>query len=325
MADQDDFTFDEQDSDSEEWYEEEPEKKKKGGSRSRTLFLLLLLVALAGGGYYYTMIMPADDDGPAATPKVVVNVKKKAIAMPVKPKAISKPAPVAIGKTAKVVALPATKPVVAPAAKSAKVAAEPAPLSVQKKQVPTPMPAKVADQPAPAKPAVESKKVFEAPAESKPVKVAMAAKGPYSLTVGTYLLASSVKGVSKKIRAFGYEPVITPVKRKITMTRLKVGTYSKADALAKMAELKTVAPGVFSLKKGNMVSVYVGSYLILDKARRFADTLFKSGIKLIEEPVQIEKILQRVTFGAFASADAAGEVGRQASSKGIEAKVYKNR
>lgn len=329
MADQDDFTFDEQDSDSEEWYEEEPEKKKKGGSRSRVLFLLLLLVAIAGGGYYYTM-MPAGDDGPAAPPQKVVTLKKKPVAMPAKP---MEPKPVTAPTAPAKVESPADEKMASPPAKveakdlpePAKVAAKPVAMPVKKDPAPV-------TSTAPEKPVAEAtpkmvapKPVFETTGQSEPVKVAAPAKGAYTLTVGTYLLQSSVDGVTKKIRVFGYEPVTTPIKRKVTMTRLKVGTFPLAEAASRKKELKSVAPGVFGIQKGKMETVYVGSYLVLDKARRFADTLYKKGINLEEESVQIEKTLQRVTFGAFASSDEAKSIGRQAAAKGIEAQVYKNR
>ena len=333
MADQDDFTFDEQDDDSEEWYEEEPEKKKKsGGSRSRTLFLLLLLVAIAGGGYFYTM-MPADDDGPAAPSKVVVKVKKKAISMPAKPQA-TKPAPVESSAKAEVKSEMPTevKPEAKPSAESiakpvpAKMAEKPAPVPDRVEKAPMPTPVKVVAKPEPTVMADASKKVFESPAATQPANVASMATGPYSLAVGTYALQSSVNGVTKKIRSLGYEPIITPVKRTVSMTRLKVGTFPLVEAAARKADLKSAVPDVFSIRKGKMESIYVGSYLNLDKARRFADSLYSShAIRLTEEPVEVKKTLLRVTFGAFASEDAAKDTGRQAAAKGIETKVVKNR
>ena len=321
MADQDDFTFDEQDSDSEEWYEEEePKKKKSGGSRSR-LLLLLLLVAIAGGAYYYFMILPMDSPGPAAPPKAVVKMPKKPMNMPAK-QPISKPAPAPVEQTAK--EEPA-KDQPAPAPTKMPVAPKP----VQADAEPAKMPMKVAENPAPAAPApapvpkqeIEPKKIFETPQP----KAVSAPGGAYTLTAGTFLLDSSVKSVSKKIRSLGYEPVLKPVKRKVSMTRLKVGSYPLAEASVKKAELKSVAPGVFGIRKGNQETVYAGSFLVLDKARRQADKLYAKGVKVEEESTQVEKTLQRITFGSFATSDAASDAGRQAVAKGVEAKVVKNR
>lgn len=329
MADQDDFSFDEQDSDSEEWYEDEPEKKKKksGGSRSR-LLLLLLLVAIAGGAYYFLM-MPQDNGGPAAPPKAVVSVKKKMVAMPVRQK-VDKPVTAPAENVSMAEKAPGEQPAEmkpkGPAPVKMPVAGVPKPAEKQQDSAPVPTAMAAPAAPAPAKPVPEpTKQVFEKPEVSKPAMVSGVAEGAYSLTAGTYLLDSSVKRVSKKIRALGYEPVMTPVQRKVTMTRLRLGSYSHAQAAAKKAEMKSVAPGVFGIRKGDKETVYVGSYAVLDKARRFADSLFAKGIKVEEEPIQVVKTLQRVTFGSFADSAAATTAGRQVAAKGVEAKVIKNR
>lgn len=317
MADQDDFTFDEEESDSEEWYEEEEPKanKKGGGSRSRLLLLLLLLVVIAGGAYYYFMILPMDE-GPAAPPKAVVKVNKKPVAMPAPhPEAKPMPAPIPAEKTAETA--PAKMPVAAPKPAAPVTAPNPAPVPAPEKIATTP--AKPAES---VKPVESAKDVFEKPAETMP---APAVTGAFTLTAGTYLLDSSIKSVSKKIRALGYEPVLTPVKRKITMTRLKLGTYPLDEAATQLARLKAEDPDAFGIRNGNMESVYAGSYLIIDQARRFADKLYAKGIDLSEEPVEVVKTLQRVSFGSFADNASAGAAARQAKAKGVEAQVMKNK
>ncbi len=321
MAEQDDFTFDEQESDSEEWYEEEPEKKaKKGGSRRRLLLLLLLLLVIAAGGYYF-MMMP-QDEGPGAPPKAVVKVKKQPVAMPAKPP-VGKPAPASPekGTQEQPAEKPEPKPMPVKAADTAPQPAQPAPAGVAEKPAPAPAPSPAA---APVKPEAETAKVFETPAE-KPAADLRATGGAYTLTAGTFLFDSSVRNVSGKIRALGYEPVVSPVKGKVSMTRLKVGTYPLAEAAAKKAELKPLAPGVFGIREGEKETVYAGSFLVVDKARHFSDRMYARGIRLEEVPVEVEKTLQRVTFGAFADTDAAATAARQARSGGVEAKVVKNR
>jgi len=330
MSDHDDFTFDEEESGSEEWHEEEPVKKRKkgGGSRTRLLVLLLLLIVIAAGAYYF-LLMPPADGGPAAPPRAVVSVKKQPVAMPER-KPINPPvsAPAPAGQEAKTDEPVASAPAApAPAAMPDQAAGQPTPV-----EAPAPAPAPVAEQPAsapspsaaaavPVPPAPAPVAVFEKPAEVKPAMV----DGAYTLTAGTFLLDSSVRNVSKKIRALSFEPVLKPVKRKITMTRLKVGTYPLTEAAAKIAKLKSTAPDVFGIRKGDMETVYVGSYAVLDKARRYADTLYTKGVSVTEEPVEVEQTLQRITFGAFADMEAAESVRRQADAKGIDAKVVKNR
>jgi len=334
MADQDDFTFDEQDDDSEEWSEEESDKKGKGGwSRRRLMLLLLLLVVIAAGGYYYTMMPP--DDGPTAPPKAVVKVEKKPIAIPAKPEQKksapvqqleNSPEPVNPQKSIPVTGQQAGKKtdVAADGAETASGTVQSTPsemspgttASEEEKAI-----SETAEQKT-AEPAT-SPQVFETSTGAKPEAAQPA--GAYSLTAGTYLLDSSVKSVSGKIRAFGYKPVTHPVKRKVSMTRLKVGTFPVPEAERRKAELKSIAPGVFGITEGDTETVYAGSFLILDKARRYADKLYVQGIKLEEVPVEVEQTLHRVTFGSFATKDAAREAARQAAADGVEAKVIKNR
>lgn len=323
MADKDDFSFDEEESEldsgqeSEDWGDYEPEKK--GGSK-RLIYLLLLLLVLAGGAAAYFFLL-APEDGPSS-PVTVVNVPSKPVATPM-PKPIGaikpaespesqKPAPVPVP------ADPVQEPVAAkpaaevPAAEVpvAKMPKAPAPAPVAKPQ-PTPT-----DKPAPvaAKP-----KLFEPETTAQPVMA-----GDYTLSAGAFLMQSSVDGVVKKIRKLGYQPKVQPIKRKVEMTRLLVGVYSPDVATRKLREVKKITSGAFSLNKGSKTAVYAGSFVVLDKARVFADTsLTNSGIRVTEEPVQIDQTLQRVTFGSFVSRAEADKVSREVAGKGLEAKPVK--
>jgi hypothetical protein len=326
MADKDDFTFDEEESgvdseqESEDWGDYEPEKKK--GSK-RLLYMLLLLVVLVGGAAYMFLLAPADGPSP---PVNVVKAPRKTIATPM-PKAApaSQPAkatvPVATPDQAKTVAAPAP-PVPAPTPTPTALPATPvkstpaAPVVVKVEPPPAPVPV--------AKPAApEAAEVKPKLFESKPAPAPMAA-GNYTLSAGAFVMQSSVNGVTKKIRKLGYEPEIQELKRKIEMTRLLVGVYSHAIAAKKLATVKKVASGAFSLNKGSKTAVYAGSYLVLDKARVFADTtLSENGIRVTEEPVMIERILQRVTFGSFASRADAAKASQKVAAKGLEAKPAK--
>ena len=128
----------------------------------------------------------------------------------------------------------------------------------------------------------------------------------------------------KKIRKLGYEAKIQNIKRKIPMTRLLVGVYPADVAAKKMRQLKRVAPGAFTLNKGGQTYLYAGSYLVLDKARIFADTvLSKNGTRVTEEPAEIDRTLQRVTFGSFASKADALKISREAAGQGLDAKLSK--
>jgi outer membrane biosynthesis protein TonB len=329
MADKDEFMFDEEDdtgfdsaeepAESEDWDDYEPEKK--GGSK-RTLYLLLLLLVLLGGAAYVLFLAP--DDGPSS-PVKVVKVARKPIAKKMPKPPTSKPAtaPVKAAADKPAAAQPvsvAKSPAVEPAPKPvAPVVAKPAPESKAKTDVaPQSKPeAKVADVVTPkSEPAQVKPKLFESksPAPS-------AVSGDYTLSAGAFVLQSSVDGVLKKIRKLGYKANIQNIKREITMTRLLVGVYPAEIAAKELRRVKRVTSGAFSLNKGGKTAIYAGSYLVLDKARVFADTvLSRKGIRVTEETVKIERNLQRVTFGSFASRADAVKASQEAAGQGLDAK-----
>ena len=329
MADKDDFTFDEEESnlgseqESDDWGDYEPEKKS--GSK-RLLVMLLLLLVLAGAAVYLFVLAP--DDGPSS-PVQVVNVPNKPVATPMPkpvpmpvPAPMPKPAPVDPQSKTPVPTVESAKPTPEPA-QPGKVSETPAVPVVASPTSATPEPTKpvVVAKPEPAPMSTPPKpKLFEAQTQAKPV-----ATGPYTLSAGAFAMKSSVNAVVKKIRKLGYEPDIQPITRKVDMTRLLVGVYSPDVAEKKLVEVKKVSPGAFKLNKGKKTAVYAGSFLVLDKARVFADTILtKNNIHVTEEPVKIDRTLQRVTFGGFASRDEAVKTAGDLSRKGLDAKPVKN-
>ena len=158
-----------------------------------------------------------------------------------------------------------------------------------------------------------------------PPAAATVARGEFTLRAGAYLLPSSLASVEKTVRKLGYEPVTTPVRHKVAMTRLKVGTYPPAGAKAELAALAKVAPDAFMLTHDGQATVYAGSYLFLDEARSYADRLFSQGIRVEEEPVQVEETLQSVSFGDFADRQAAQTAAAKAKAAGLDATVVKRR
>jgi cell division septation protein DedD len=320
MDDKDEFTFDEEE-DEESGFDSEEESEdwdgyeteKKGGSK-RLIYLLLLLLVLAGGAGYVLFLSP--DDGPSP-PVNVVKAPRKPIAAPMPKPAMAKPA---------TVPAQAVKPVTAAASPKAD---QPKPVAAKPSSVPVPdAPAVVKAKPEPkAVAAVTPKpaptqvkpKLFE----SKPTPTPVMA-GDYTLSAGAFVMQSSVDGVLKKIRKLGYEAQIQKIKRKIPMTRLLVGVYPAEVAAKKLRQVKKVTSSAFSLNTGSKTAVYAGSYLVLDKARIFADTvLSRNGIRVTEEPAKIERTLQRVTFGAFATRADALKVSREAAGRGLDAKPAK--
>jgi hypothetical protein len=337
-AGEDNFSFD-SDEDSEEVVEDDSadwdgfDPEKKSGSK-RLLYLLLLMFVLLGGAVYVLFLAPAD--GPSPPVKVVT--------APRKPVATSMPKPIA-APVPKPVAAPVPKPVAAPVPKpaqpekSATVTVSPSPVEVKEtSSLPAKPEAVVAEKsltPAQSPDVLtesnsESNETVEPEAEVAKTEpklfesrsaTAPAAEGAYTLSAGAFALQSSVDGVLEKISKLGYQGSIQKLHRKIPMMRLLVGVYSADTAAKKLSQVKQITDGAFSLVKGDKVAVYAGSFFVLDQARIFADrTLYKSGIRVTEEPVEVDQTLQRVTFGSFASKDDAAKISLKASGLGLDAK-----
>ncbi|MBW6512708.1 MAG: SPOR domain-containing protein [Desulfuromonadaceae bacterium] len=304
--------------------EEKPQQTKASrgaggkGSQTRLLVLLLLLVVLGVGASFYLGIIPGMPE-PAQQAPVTQQVKRQAIAKPetssVQKQAIPKPPestqkPVAVVKpvptkeTKKVVEeqVPA-QPVAAVASQpmvKKTVAATTAVPSVKPQPVTTVLPVKSAD-----KPAVKKQKL-----------------GNYTVQVGTFLIPDSVKKARNVIRKLGFDPVVTDVRQAVNMTRLRADVYpDKAAAVARVKQLKSVAPDSFYLQVGAEYHVYVGSFFNIDTGRRFADHLYTRGILLEEEEVSIVKTLKQVSFGQFVEKKEADQAAAKARKKGLDAQV----
>lgn len=267
------------------------------GSRTRLLLLLLLLVVLGGAGYFFYFGLP-EPPAPAPPP---VPVKKKPIALPAPPP--SAPAPEKV-------------PVAAPAAgkeqpgKAAAVAPAPA-AAAPAVSAPTAAKAPAAVKAAPP----------AAPARKAPVAVAT---GPYTLQAGAFLLKENLRAAEQKVRLLGYEPRVQTVRRSMPMTRLRVGTFPAEEGQARVQALAPQAPDAFCLRSGEQVTVYAASYYDLDRARIFADRLYEQGIRVEEEPAQVEVTVSMLSFGAFADRTAASEAAAKAKRAGLEVSVGKN-
>lgn len=323
MSEMDDFGFDEEtpEEEIEDWGGDE---EAKGGGRTRLLLLILLLVVLAGAGVWFFVLAPADGPSP---PVQVVSMPKKPVAMPAQPSTQAPAKP----QTAAPAVAPAPSPAQPATTAGAPTTQTATPAAAAK---PAPTPAAVA-KPAPAtaqttEPAVKTvtvqpKTAATAAPATRPV--AVASGDAYTLNAGAYLLKSNVDDLAKRIRSAGYEPVLTPVTRKVKMLRLLVGRYPTAlDGARKLKEVKRFAPDAFTITRGSSVSVYVGSYVSREKARAYADRLYdKRGLQLQEEEALIKESLQQVTFGAFATSEEAKAVARQLSGNGISAQPQARR
>lgn len=273
----------------------EPARK---GLPQRTLLLgLLLLLALGGGGYYYLNSSPPPQSKPAAP-------VKKVKVQPTKPV----PAPVAAGKPAGP----------APAATAPAKASQPVPVA-------PPAPA-AAVKPASAIPvakAAPAVAVPEAKREAVAPTVLPAGRQPFTLSAGAFLSQKHQRETEKKIHRLGYKPKVQTTYSMVPMTRLRLGVYDPATAQKRSQELSALCPDLFTLKQGDKVALYAGSYQSLDQARSFADQLYLRGIHVDEETVSLRMPLKKISFGSFASHTAAEKAAKRAAAAGLTAQVVK--
>ncbi len=327
MEDKDEFTFEEEENsfdsvqESDDFGDYEP--VKKGGSK-RLVYLLVLMLLLSGAAVYVLFLAP--EDGPSPPVQIVTAPAPKRIATPM-------PMPMPTPAQPDSATVPIPKPESDSVEQQVSAAANTdGPSAVPSVPVkPAPVATTVAQPEAEPKPVASTKPAIEQEAMVKPKKLEpqpvspQVSAGLYSLSAGAFVMQSSVDRVVKKIRELGYDAEIVSIKRKLPMTRLRVGVYPHDVAAQKLIQLIKVSPDAFIINKGGQTSLYAGSYLVLDKARVFADTiLYPKGIRVTEEQVEISRTLQQVLFGSFATQAEAEKISREAAGQGLDAKPVKN-
>jgi len=298
---------------------------ERGNAKRIVLLLILLLVLVAAAVFllYPDLISPPAPEPvkPAAQSQVkrkVVQLPQKTAAQSAAEKPAESPAEKSAGETA------AAQPAAVEGAgddKAAETKPAPTPVEKSKAAAPTPTPEekpKAAAAPAP-KPASEP-----APKPAAAVPAVSGPKGPYTVTAGAYLMSSSVKQADKSIRTLGFTPYHSKIKRDVEVTRLKEGTYGEAEARARVAQYKReFSDDAFTLKEGNGWTVYLGSYVGLDRARVHADRLYALGVRLTEVQAVVPMTLTLVRFGDFPDQAAAQKIVVKAKAAGLDAYVSK--
>jgi len=313
------------------------------GNVKRTVLLLVLLLVLAAAAVlllYPDLISPPEPE-PAQTAankvnRKVVQLPQKETTQPVAP------APVPEQSVQPQAQSPATEPAPKPATAETEVKAttlQPKAQPVEAKPTAETQPAQAkpatAAQPAEAKPAAETQPAKPAveqtvtePAAKPTPKTAPATaagpKGPYTVTAGAYLLKESVDQADKLVRKLGYTPYHSKVTRDIEVVRLKEGTYSETEAQARVNQYKKEFDAeAFMLKGARGFTVYLGSYVGLDRARVHADRLYAMGVRVSEEKAVVPMSLTMVRFGDFNDQASASQAVTKAKAAGLEAYVSK--
>lgn len=283
FEEEDHLPFDDQDGFADEEFPEEPPRSGLRQALSKRTLLLGLLLLLVLGAGGYYFLFMTSEPPPPSP------------APPVKARVKVQPAP--------------------PPEAAKSVTAPSAPQNVAS----TPVPA------APTQPAAASAvaPVVKGPEASPQGKKAPVAAKPYTLSAGTFVSEKNLRDVEKKIRRLGYTPRLKKTSAMVPMTRLLLGVYEPSAAAARSRELSAKLPEIFSVKRGDKVALYAGSYQDLDQARRFADKLYQLGIHVDEETTSLRMSLKNISYGSFASRAAAEKAVTRAAAVGLSATVVK--
>ena len=344
MADKDDFSFDKDSKSEPAASPAAAPGKKVQPVPSRALLLGLLLVVLGGAAYFYSVEMMAPQE--VAVP---AEVTKQLITPPPAPAATPAAESAATGQQAPAADTAGQAP--APAADSATAAAtEPqsVPQEVPKLaekgvlqeipiEAPKPTPeavtsaAAASGQTGAASPAVAGESPPSAAAaaaavETKAAPTAVAgkpARGAFTLLAGAYLSPELLQSASKKVRSLGYQPRTLRDAKMVEMTRTRLGAFAPAEAQAKLAELKKIAPDAFTLPEGEQLAVYAASHFNQKAHDAFAEKLRQAGVAFEEEKAMRKLPITELSFGDFNDRAAAEKAAAKARQAGLDIVVFK--
>ncbi len=322
--------------------------------------LVLLLILLGGFAYLYfftNLIRNQEPQKPAEAPAPV----QKAVKMPLPPRSGEPAGQMPVKPNAPKAAVPASVAVATPADKSGATAAKPAPKpapappaspvpaptksNVEPKKVevakttdkkPQPVAAvnkKADNAPAPKvadkKPAMaDTKKAADKKALSagsaKPAassKTKKAATGPWSLTVGNYVIEEALSADMGRVRKAGFEPIIKPsARKKSAMHRLLVSEFNdRPSASIELNKLKHSTSDAFIIEQKGKFSVFAGSYVNNAAANTEKDRLKAVGFSVTVKRVDVAIPTQSLTVGPFASKKAADAALSKLRAAGINA------
>lgn len=326
-----DFKFGKESSDSQQ--HEAPGEKK---NQSALLVLLLILVGGFTYIYFFTALIkpleaeksgeapaPAPQvvkiplpprDGESAKPETKVATKaeppKTATTAPVAaavPAAVPVPAKVAPKAPASVPAKSKEEPKKAEGAKP--VDKKPLPPMVAYKKVEKPTAASAEDKKTvvaekgsvAAKDGIKKHALEKRAKQETVAKTKAAGTGPWSFTIGNYILEEPLSADMGRVRKAGLEPVIKPSTRKKTaMNRLFVSeSNDRPTALSTLEKLKRHTSDAFVIEQGGKFAVYAGSYAQNEAANSERERLKASGFSTTVRHADIAIPSQSLSVGPF--------------------------
>ena len=141
------------------------------------------------------------------------------------------------------------------------------------------------------------------------VKVGNNTTPRFAVALGAYVQKRTFEDEKQLAEAFDQPFYIKISDKKVTMTRLYVGTYPTQKAIALLKKVQKVAPDAFLVKvaKGQMASVYGGSFYYRVDTEKRQKLLAKKGFATKEVSSKETMPIYSVYIGNFESQQKASE------------------
>lgn len=147
----------------------------------------------------------------------------------------------------------------------------------------------------------------------------------FAISLGAYVVKHDF-GPEKRLSArFGQPFHVVVTDKKVTMTRVLLGTYPREEATAVLARMKKISPDAFLVEQaqGRTASVYAGSYFYWSYAENQKKLFAQRGHKAVEVPTRLTVPLYSACMGDFDSRAHATEFLRTAGLSGTEMPVVR--
>ena len=111
------------------------------------------------------------------------------------------------------------------------------------------------------------------------------------------------------------------MQKTVRLTRLRLGSYPETEAKEALAYARGIAPDAFALRVGGTTTVYAGTFANQANLSQMAERFTREGVKVAEEPVEVQRTISLVRFGGFPDQAAANQMAARARRAGIAAEV----
>lgn len=145
----------------------------------------------------------------------------------------------------------------------------------------------------------------------------------YAISLGAYVLKQSFEDEKTLAKRLGQPFHVIVTDKRVTLTRLFLGTYPQAEADAVLARIKKISPDAFLIhnEQSQMVSVYGGSFFYQSDAEKQEKLFARYDLKAVKVPTRLTLPLYSACMGDFDTRAQAKEFLRSAGLSGVETSV----